>query len=363
MSATDTAPESPLPSPKLGLSLLGGGITGAMYSVGVLAALEEHLEDFRASELDAYVGAGTGAVLAVGLAGGFTAQRLYRALLNPADDLFPMRRHHLLRLERRELRRAFAATLGAAGRLFGSVRRHPLDVDLWHQVDRFFDALPAGVLTMDAFERFLEEVIERRGIPTSLQAFERPVRVIANDLDAGTRVVFGDAPHDTIFVARALAASCAAPVLFAPVEHEGRDFIGSHAGEVGHVDVAAQLGCAHVLVLNPQVPIRVGPDNDRVQRLRHRGLLWVYSQSWRMVTEARLLQGLERFRAQHPDVALHLVEPDCDDTTMFTHSPMNFAARREILEDAYRRTTHALRDPSHPLTAALEAAGRRVRPA
>ena len=60
-------------------------------------------------------------------------------------------------------------------------------------------------------------------------------------------------------------------------------------------------------------------------------------------------------------MALHLIEPERDDTTMFTHSPMNFAARREILEDAYRRTTLALRNPQHPLRAALEAAGRQVR--
>ena len=356
-----TAPDSAPHLPKLGLSILGGGVTGAMYSVGVLAALEEQLEDFRATELDAYVGAGTGAVLAVGLAGGLSAQRLYRALLNPADDLFPMKRHHLLRLELRELRRAFGTTLKAASGLFGSVTRNPLDVDLWHQVDRFFDALPAGILTMDAFERFLADVVDRRGIPATLDAFERPVRIIANDLDGGARVVFGDAPHETIFVARAMVASCAAPVLFAPVEHEGRDYIGSNAGDEGHVDVAARLGCAHVLVLNPQVPIRVSANSDRVQRLRHRGLLWVYSQSWRIVTEARLIQGLERFRAAHPGVALHLVEPERDDTTMFTHSPMNFAARREILEDAYRRTTLALREPGHPLRAALEAAGRHVR--
>ncbi len=347
--------------PKLGLSLLGGGITGAMYSVGVLAALEDQLEDFRATELDAYVGAGTGSVLAVGLAGGFTAQRLYRALLNPADDLFPMKRNHLLRIEKRELRRAFGATVMATQRLFGSVTRRPLDVDLWNQVDRFFDALPAGVLTMDAFERFLGEVVDRRGIPTTLDAFERPVRIIANDLDLGARAVFGDTPHETIFTTRAVVAACAAPVLFAPVEHEGRDYIGSHAGEMGHVDVAARLGCQHVLVINPQVPIRVGPDSPRVQRLRHRGLLWVYSQSWRMVAEARLLQGIERFRATHPGVALHVVEPDRDDTSMFAHSPMNFAARREILEDAYRRTTLSLRDEQHPLRLALEAAGRRVR--
>jgi predicted acylesterase/phospholipase RssA len=347
--------------PQLGVSILGGGVTGAMYSVGVLAALEDQLEGFRATELDAYVGAGTGAVLAVGLAGGLSAQRLYRALLNPADDLFPMKRHHLLRLEKRELRRAFGATLRAARRLVGTVTRHPLDLDLWHEVDRFFDALPAGVLTMDAFERFLNTVLDRRGIPTTLDAFERPVRIVANDLDAGTRVVFGEAPHTTVFAARAMVASCAAPVLFAPVEHEGRDYIGSNAGEMGHVDVAAHLGCRHVLILNPQVPIRVSPDSDRAQRLRQRGLLWVYSQSWRMVTEARLLQGLERFGAAHPEVALHLVEPDRDNTSMFTHSPMNFAARREILEDAYRRTTHALREPGHPLRAALEAAGRTVR--
>ncbi|MFT5356165.1 MAG: putative acylesterase/phospholipase RssA, partial [Polyangiales bacterium] len=44
-----------------GLCLAGGGITGAMYEVGVLAALEDAFEDFKASEFDVIIGASTGA--------------------------------------------------------------------------------------------------------------------------------------------------------------------------------------------------------------------------------------------------------------------------------------------------------------
>ncbi len=332
-----------------------------MYNVGALAALEDHVEGFSATRAHAYVGAGSGAVLAVALAGGLSAQRLYRALLNPIDDLFPMKRNHLLRLEGRELRRAFATTIGAARRMISSVASRPLEVDLWNEVDRFFDALPAGVLTMDTYERFLSEVMNRRGIPNRFGAFERPVRLIANDLDRGERVVFGAAELGEVPVSKAMVASCAAPMLFAPVSIGGRDFISSDAGEMGHVDVSADLGCEVVLLLNPQVPLRSEGGADAARRLRHRGLLWVYSQSWRIVTEARLRRGLERFAAERPGVRVHLLEPDRDDTTMFTHSPMNFAARREILEDAYRRTTAALRQKEHDLRLTLEAAGYALR--
>ena len=341
--------------PPLGLCLLGGGVTGAMYSVGVLAALEEHVPDFDATACHAYVGAGTGAVLAVGLAGGLEARRLYRALLNPADDLFPMTRQHVLRFERRELQRALK-TLGAASlRLLGSVAR-PGEVDLWHALDRFTDALPAGVLTTDAFTEFLAEVFERRGIPTHLDGFARPVRIVANDLDHGSRVVLGDEALPHVATANALGAACAAPVLFAPARVAGRDLIAGNSGEFGHADVAASLGCAHVLVLHPEVPIRTEHASDRPAGIRHRGLLWVYSQAWRMVAEARLLRGLDAFRLAHPETQVHLIEPERDDTLMFMHSPMNFAARREILEDGYRRTTLALRDPESELSRALAAA-------
>jgi NTE family protein len=251
----------------------------------------------------------------------------------------------------------------ATQKLFGSVTRRPLDVDLWNQVDRFFDALPAGVLTMDALERFLNEVVDRRGIPSTLDAFERPVRIIANDLDAGTRVVFGDDPaRDHLRGARRGGVRARRRCCLRPWSTRAATTSAATRARWGTWTWRRAWAASTSWCSTRRCPSGWAPTATACSACATAGLLWVYSQSWRMVAEARLLQGLERFRALHPGVALHLVEPDRDDTTMFTHSPMNFAARREILEDAYRRTTlWRCAKARHPLRLALEAAGRRVR--
>ena len=71
---------------RLALCLPGGGVTGGLYQIGALAALEDTLEGLDARGFDLYVGTSSGATVAAALAGGLPVQRLYRALLDPADD-------------------------------------------------------------------------------------------------------------------------------------------------------------------------------------------------------------------------------------------------------------------------------------
>ena len=345
----------------LGICLTGGGITGAMYEVGVVAALEDSFENLRFS---AYVGASSGAVVAAGLAGGLSAKRMYRALLDPADDFFPLQRQHLLRFDGREILRVSTSTVGAIRRMIGSVASKPLDVDLWNEIDRFYDSLPAGLFSLDPFEHFLDELFQRRGIPKSFEAMPVPLRIIANDLDLGERVVFGDGLQGAVPVPKAVAAACATPMLYTPVRIGERDLIAAQSGEAGQADVAVEAGCTSVLVVNPMVPIRTEVDvkdvptgHGKRSRIRDKGLLWVNNQSWRLVTQARLQRGLERYREAHPEIQVLLHEPERSDTTMFLHSPMNFAARRMILEHGYTTTIQRLRAEGSPLRALLESAG------
>jgi len=348
----------------MGLCLGGGGITGAMYEVGCLAALEDAFDDFQATDFDVYVGASTGSVVATALAGGLPAQRLYRALLDPADDFFPLQRQHLLRFDMRELRRVWGSAFGAARRLVGSVTTRPLAVDVWYELERFTDSLPAGLFTVDALEKFLDSILSRRGLPKTFGEVRPRLMLVASDLDRGQRAIFGAGAIDDVPIATALAACCAVPLLYAPVRIGDRDFVAAGLGETGHVDVAVELGCELVLMLNAMVPVRVDTDARDVptghgprRRVRDKGLLWVYNQSTRMVTEARLVHGLAAYRADHPDASVLLLEPSPDDAIMFMHSPMNFAARRTILEHGYTSTMARLRTERAPIREAFEARG------
>jgi NTE family protein len=348
------------PTRHMALVLTGGGITGAMYGVGCLAALEEAFDGFSASDFDYYVGTSSGATLATALAGGYPAQRLYRALLDPADDFFALQRHHLLRFDSFELKRVATSVLGALRRAVTSATTRPLSLDLWHEIDRFYDALPAGLFTVDAYERFLSDFMTRRGIPKRFERMPKPLSVVALDLDGGTRAVFGTGDLADVPIPRAVAAASAVPILFAPVRIGGRDFVAGDGGDAAALDLCVDRGCDLVLIVNPVVPVRAGGTERRVptghgpmRRVRDKGLLWVYEQGMRMGSEARLESALRLFHADHPDSKALLLEPDQDEASMFMYSPMNFAARRTILEDAYTSTFRKLREPDSTLRRAL----------
>ncbi len=348
------------PAPRLGLSLSGGGITGAMYQVGCVAALEDGVESFHTTDIDVFVGTSTGAAVATCLAAGLSAQRMYRALLDPSDDFFPLQRNHVARIDRAEWKRVGTTGLSAARRLVSSVTSRLLKTNVWEELDRFWDSLPAGVFTLEPFEAFFAEFMARRGIPPHFGQMPRKLVVVASDLDAGSRACFGMGELGKIPVARAVAACCAIPILYAPVRIDDRDYIEGGGGDNAHIDIAADAGCDLILIVNPLVPIRTDHDqasiptgHGRMTRVRDKGLLWVYHQAWRTRTETRLRQGLARFRTENPHIEIALIEPEHEAATMFMYSPMNFAARRAILQDAYTSTMKKLKTEGSPLRTAL----------
>lgn len=339
-----------------------------MYQVGCLSALEDRIESFQASDFDVFVGTASGATVAMALSSGLSVQRMYRALLDPADDFFPLQRNHLLRLDLAELTRGVGSAIGAARRVLSSAATSPLDVKVWDELERFVDSLPAGIFTLDHYELFLHEFMQRRGIHNRFAALQRPLLIVASDLDAGRRAVFGQDDLAEVPVARAVVASSAIPVLFAPVRVSGRDYVDGGIGDVGHVDLAEQRGCDLVVVINPMVPVHAGDGAPAVPtghgkktRVRDKGAVWVYNQAMRMRMEARLAIGLERFRQTHPSTDVQVLEPSQADATLFMYSPMNFAARRAILEEGYTSTVRLLNRPESPLRLALERRGYRVR--
>jgi NTE family protein len=339
-----------------------------MYQVGCLAALEDRVEGFAGRGFDVLVGTGSGATVAMALAGGLSVARMYRALLDPADDFFPLQRNHLLRIDIGELLRMFGSTIAATRRVVSSAATNPLDVNVWEELERFVDSLPAGLFTLDTYERFLYDFMQRRGIPARFAELPRSLLLVASDLDAGGRAVFGRGELAHVPVARAVAAASAIPLLYAPVEIGGRDYIEAGIGDAAHIDLAEEEGCRLIIVINPMVPVHAGTDGRDVptghgkkSRVRDKGAIWVYNQAMRIWMEARFLLGLEQFRTEHPDTSVVVLEPKQADATLLMYSPMNFAARRAILEDGYTSTARRLSEPESALRKTLESHGFDVR--
>lgn len=329
--------------PRVALCLPGGGATGAMYQIGALAALEDSVQGLETHAFDLYVGTSSGASVAAALAGGRPIQRIYRAFLDPADVYFPLERKHLLKMDFNEWRRTVVSAAGALRHGTASLvsrRPGPSPAALWEELDRLNDSLPAGVFSLDAYERFLEDFFVRRGIPNSFHGMPRELRVVAHDLDSGEMVAFGGPGYDHVPVARACTASMAVPPFFSPIRIGDRHYIDAGAAQIAHLDVAAGLGADVMVVVNPMVPVAVDSvptGHGRRTSVRDKGLMWVMNQALRIGMHKLVQEACARLEAEGK-VEVVLIEPDPTDGILFMYNPASFAARRSILEYAYRTT-------------------------
>jgi NTE family protein len=337
--------------PGRALSLPGGGLTGSLYQIGAIAAFEDRLRDEGggAPGFSLYVGSSSGATVASAMAGGIPVQRIYRALLDPADNFFPLDRHHIVRFDldewQRTLTTAGVALRHALARIAtrkASGSPGPGHLFLWEQLDRLNDSLPAGLFRLDRYERFLAEFFLRRGIPNAFRAMPRQLRIAAQDLDSGERVLFGADGFANAPVSLACAASLALPLFFSPVRVGDRHYLDGGLGQVAHLDVAESAAARLAVVVNPLVPLkaehRAVPTGHGVRAsVRDKGLLWVYNQAMRVSARARLEQEVARVRAAG-ELEVLVLEPEPSDVVLFLHNPVNFDARRAILEYAFKTT-------------------------
>ena len=341
------------------LCLCGGGIVGGMYEIGALAALDDFFSApqsehrgaasraFTVNDFDIYVGTSAGSFLATVLASGIRARRLFRAALDDDPHFFPARRSDIYRFDLRQglgiLRDVGGVLLSAAAR---AARRQ---LDLGELITDFGDALPAGVFSLRHYEKFLERFLRHHALPLTFAEVPRELFITANDLDSGHRAIFGQGALADISIAKAICASSAIPLFFEPVRYNGRDYIDGAVGKVAHGDIALARHAELLVVVNPQVPVHNDPDREQMptplvgaHHIRDKGMLAVWGQAGKMSTRTKLLSGIRRYEASHPDAQILLVEPRADEAEIFLSNPMAFASRRRILRYGYESTARLL---------------------
>ncbi len=334
-----------------GLALCGGGVTGAFFEAGVLAALDEILGSPVANSFAAYVGASAGSSVAAAVSQGVPAERLYRALADPADDFFPLGRRQVFEVPvRRWLSVALAVFLAALRARIRRALRRPLSGE------EIADWLPAGLFEIDRYRRFFADFLARAGLS---QRFEDVPRlfIAANDVDSGERVVFGDPARADVDIPLAIAASSAIPLFFEPVRIGERYYFDGAIGRVSHADVLVRRGARRLLVLNPVVPIRNDPARVCIPSRRgncshvtDKGMLAVADQAYRITNKVRLHLGLKRLVSETPGLEIVLVEPGDEETVLFVSGSMSFAARQAVLEYARTSARRAFQEASAELS-------------
>jgi NTE family protein len=229
------------------LVLAAGGVLGEAWMTGVLAGIEDATGlDLR--RVETFVGTSAGSIVAARLAAG---GRLRRPSERPptatAGDAQPDdgRPGGLRGAARATARWGWAATAPLA----------PLALAL---------SAPGGGLVRSAvlsrapsrgrsLGRLRSEVA-RRGA-----RFDGRLRVCAVERQGGRRVVFGAPGAPPAAVADAVAASCAIPWVFEPVEIGGRSYVDGGVWSATNLDAAPARRGTHVLCLDPIAGARLGP--------------------------------------------------------------------------------------------------------
>ncbi len=344
---------------KTAIVLAGGGLTGAVYEVGALRAIDAMLVDRRVNDFDIIVGTSAGALVGSMLARGITPGEMMRTLdgAQPGESrilpkhIFSLNTHEFLYKGLR-----FPITIKNA---LSHYVRHRRDMNLFDILWSLTDALPSGLYDNRELERFVQSVWQEYGLSDDFRDVERELYVIATDLDTGKRAVFGSPGWEGVPISKAVAASSAVPLLYRPVRIGDQEFVDGAVRGNASLDIAIEAGARLIVCINPLVPI----DNSKKRDIpllgedgkfiSEKGAQAVLSQFMRISMRSGLVYHIKQLQRRYPDIDIILIEPRRDDFEMAFYNVMRYSARVTIAQHGYQSVTLDLENQYQELKAIL----------
>jgi NTE family protein len=327
---------------KIGLAVAGGGPIGGIYELGALRALEELIDGATLTRLDAYVGVSSGAIMAAALANRIDTAEMCRILLSAENAEHPFRPEIFLKPALNEFANRFARVPSVVGEVLMSMLQKPFATKLSDSLGKFGALLPTGLFDNSEVERFLRRLFTSGGRSNDFRDLDRPLSVVAVELDTGQTVRFGAPGYDDVPISKAIQASSALPGLYPPVEIKRRHFVDGALKRTLNASVVLEAGVDLVIGLNPLVPYdanrALASGKRKLPSLVKNGLPAVLSQTFRSLLQSRMQVGLAKYDQTYEHADLLLIEPDPDDGEMFFTNEFSFASRRQLAEHAYAKT-------------------------
>ncbi|MCW2679840.1 MAG: hypothetical protein JWM62_1241 [Frankiales bacterium] len=316
---------------RTGLVLGAGGVLGAAWTIGALAALQEQ-RGTEPSDSEVLIGTSAGSVLAAFLGCGVGVGVLLdhqRGIVNAeAPDISydpdvdgggalpPLPR----------------PGIGSARGVLSTVRR-PWKVT---PMGALSAVLPQGRGSLAPIGTLVDAVC-----PKGAWAGHPQTWVVAMDYDSGRRVAFGrdGAPHSSL--RDAVMASCAIPGWYAPVPIGGRRYVDGGACSPTSLDLVLPLELDEVVVLSPMTSLEYDSPTTVAGKLERR---------FRRIVTKRLLGEAKKVAAAGTKVTL--LGPGPEDLAAIGSNLMDPRRRAQVLETSLRTSASALRASSAPYAAA-----------
>jgi NTE family protein len=315
---------------KVGLVLGAGGVLGGAWLTGGLAALADQT-GWDPGAADYIVGTSAGSVIGglvasgvppwfmVAHSGGETFEGVVDADGQPAASASRSGGAVF------KLHRGMPALGPGSWRLGVAAMRNPARYTPATVMGAW---LPVGVVSNES----IKDVI-RRMVPDGWTDHPN-TWIVASDYGSGRRVPFGreDAPEADL--ADAVAASCAIPGFYRPVEIGGRRYVDGGMYSASNLDLLAGRDLDLVICLNPTSTRHTDASRNPLDRV---------AQAVRAAAGRRLGREARKVREQGTEVVL--IQPVADDLALMGRNLMRRKGRHDVIEMARRTVAEQLQAP------------------
>lgn len=355
---------APKPS-KTALVLGGGGLTGGVYEIGALRALDLLAVNRTVNQFDVYVGTSAGSFVAALTANGITPEEMMRVVNQQVPTPFrDIDIGTVLKPNTLDFLVSVATIPFGLPRLVRELApnwRHLSAMDL---VLGLADGLPPGLYSGAGLERYVREVLADPDRSDDFRAIEAELYLAATDLDTCERIVFGTDGWDDVPISTAVRASTALPMVYKPVKVHDRELVDGGIISTTNIDIAVHAGAKLVIVVNPIVPYvndftkQIStPFGTRTRHVSDMGLAQIGYQTFKLLAYQRLHEMARQWEQRYPDVDIVLIEPEPDDELMFQTSIMDFTKRVEIARHGFQSVTLKLAEDYDSYKEVLERHG------
>ncbi|MBP6472310.1 MAG: patatin-like phospholipase family protein [Chloroflexi bacterium] len=336
---------------KTAVVLAGGGLTGLVYEIGALRAVNDLLVDLSVNDFDVYVGTSAGALVSAGLANGVRPETMMQALAGSIPAIAPVMRRDIMRFNTGEIVRRSLGLPQMLVRAWSHYWRNSKDMTLFDVLWFMLEGLPSAFYDSQALADYVAQLLAALGGSNDFSQLKKDLFLIATNLENGERAVFSRYEQAQTPISQAVAASSALPMMYKPILVDGVEYVDGGLRGNASLDVAIEQGAKLVLCINPMVPYDnsreafipfLGPDkgdDPQRQHLSEKGLQAVANQVFRTFTHAGLHYHIKQLRRSHPDVDIILIEPRPDDYQMQFYNIMRFSARLIIAQHGYESVT------------------------
>jgi NTE family protein len=316
-------------SPRLGLVLGAGGVLGGSWLVGALHAIASE-SDWDPGSAEYIVGTSAGSMIGALLACGVPPW--FMVAHSSGEDVEGLSDARggaastadrsagaTYRLDRSGLALGPGSWRLAAASLARPYRYSPMAVvSGW---------LPRGLLSTEPLKDTIRRACAESWAP------HPNYWAMALDYRSGKRIAFGRADAPPAELPDAVAASCAVPAFYRPVEIGGRPYIDGGVRSTSNLDVLRNEPLDLVLALNPMSSLHAGSARTVAERL-----------AFRMRQAAGRRLGSEAKRLRAAGIEVILIQPTGHDLDAMGSNLMNSRRRNAVIQTAVRTVTEHLNE-------------------